>query len=1078
MSHFPLGHQMILASAGSGKTHDLTTRYLTLMAAGVAPERIIALTFSRKAAGEFFSRILSRLARAAGDAQEAAALDRAMREQERWHLSWQGKVGESLRPVLTQESATGLLVELVGRLHLLTLGTMDRFFIRMARSFALELGLGGDFRILDPQMETRTRRRIYDQLFQPTPGMRAAQEEFVAAFQHATQGKEGVSLVKDLDRFIDDYNQYFVEARGEELWGRREVIWKDGGSPRDPGCTLAEAAARTLEFLDSGKHLLTLPQVEALKVYPQEMLVHTPFNVLKKSKPILTKLCEVYPAMQDGSAMVMLARKKVALGVPLCALLLDVVDAHNFGEFEAGRIQVQGIWSVLNQYDQQYDSMVRRQGQLSFSDVQQLLSGDLAESEDAGTFAISRELLEFRLDAQFDHWMLDEFQDTNGRQWGILENLINEVLQDDGGERTFFAVGDSKQSIHMWRGSDPDLMMRLLQRYESHISTVSKAVSWRCAPAVLSLVNALLGNRSALESLLPAGTVAKAWDFEEHKPAPVSENLLGFSEVMVVPKREGAAGEDDDLQVIAERILEIQPLRRGLTCAVLVLTNTQALEVAEYLREATGCSVACETDASVTDSDAACMGLLDLLRLAAHPGNSFARRHLEMSPWKSVAVRLLGVEADAIAKAAIWIGEELSRGGVAAVVRTWVESLSEVVPELPDYSRERLNDLTSLALDFDAEGTRDLDEYITLAEEKTMRESVSADSIQVLTAFKAKGLEWDIVFVAGLDSQKMAGGFESSAVSYTAERKIEWITRIPIKDLALLNPAMRTLDAHRRAWRWRQNLCLLYVILTRAKRSSHVVLKARPERSDSLRLDTLILDLLGDASVEPVEMASFEVERVWCHGEQDWFMQHPLSAEVADEAGETNPTPSASVDMAPRIPKSRPSASIVEMDFSLERQRSLRWGDAVHAVLARILRMKNPDEAWWRGLTSALPTDIQHDVVRQLRWSLEQPAIAQLFEPPKSPRVELWLERPFDLVLGGQHVSGVFDRVEVHRGKNGAAMEARIYDFKTDKVCESIVYRNQLKQYARAVSLLLDLPDEKISASLVWVATGKVEGIV
>ena len=46
----PLGHLMILASAGSGKTYALTNRFVQLLARGVPPERIIALTFTRKAA--------------------------------------------------------------------------------------------------------------------------------------------------------------------------------------------------------------------------------------------------------------------------------------------------------------------------------------------------------------------------------------------------------------------------------------------------------------------------------------------------------------------------------------------------------------------------------------------------------------------------------------------------------------------------------------------------------------------------------------------------------------------------------------------------------------------------------------------------------------------------------------------------------------------------------------------------------------------------------------------------------------------------------------------------------------------
>ena len=67
-------HRMILASAGSGKTHALTTRFAALLAAGASPDRIAALTFTRKAAGEFFDEILNALAKAAGSAEDAAKL--------------------------------------------------------------------------------------------------------------------------------------------------------------------------------------------------------------------------------------------------------------------------------------------------------------------------------------------------------------------------------------------------------------------------------------------------------------------------------------------------------------------------------------------------------------------------------------------------------------------------------------------------------------------------------------------------------------------------------------------------------------------------------------------------------------------------------------------------------------------------------------------------------------------------------------------------------------------------------------------------------------------------------------------
>src|SRR5215212_3271468 len=69
-----LAHVMILASAGSGKTYALTNRFVDLLARGSSPERIVALTFTRKAAGEFFDEILHKIAQAANDAGVAAKL--------------------------------------------------------------------------------------------------------------------------------------------------------------------------------------------------------------------------------------------------------------------------------------------------------------------------------------------------------------------------------------------------------------------------------------------------------------------------------------------------------------------------------------------------------------------------------------------------------------------------------------------------------------------------------------------------------------------------------------------------------------------------------------------------------------------------------------------------------------------------------------------------------------------------------------------------------------------------------------------------------------------------------------------
>src|SRR3954465_10083146 len=110
----PLRHIMILASAGPGKTYALTNRFVELLARGAPPERIVALTFTRKAAGEFFDEILNKLARAARDASYAQKLAK--------HLEI---------PSLLPKDFLRMLRTVVDAMHRLRLGTLDGFFAKI-----------------------------------------------------------------------------------------------------------------------------------------------------------------------------------------------------------------------------------------------------------------------------------------------------------------------------------------------------------------------------------------------------------------------------------------------------------------------------------------------------------------------------------------------------------------------------------------------------------------------------------------------------------------------------------------------------------------------------------------------------------------------------------------------------------------------------------------------------------------------------------------------------------------------------------------------------------------------------------
>src|SRR5438105_1461110 len=115
---------LIRASAGTGKTFVLSHRFIALLAAGESPRRILATTFTRKAAGEIQARVLQRLAGAAmGDPRVLKELaDNGTGQIDR------AKAGELLRRIARE-------------LSLLNICTLDSFFMRVARGFGLELGL-------------------------------------------------------------------------------------------------------------------------------------------------------------------------------------------------------------------------------------------------------------------------------------------------------------------------------------------------------------------------------------------------------------------------------------------------------------------------------------------------------------------------------------------------------------------------------------------------------------------------------------------------------------------------------------------------------------------------------------------------------------------------------------------------------------------------------------------------------------------------------------------------------------------------------------------------------------------------
>src|SRR5438105_3836355 len=164
--HPAFDHLVIRASAGSGKTHQLTNRYLSLLAAGIEPDAILATTFTRKAAGEILDRVLERLARAAGNASQAKELATQIQAKK-----------------YSQPEFVALLRHMVQSLHRVRIGTLDSFYIALAGSFSFELGLPAGWTICEETEDDILQRDALERLLEQQP------DDIVSLFPLLSKGE-------------------------------------------------------------------------------------------------------------------------------------------------------------------------------------------------------------------------------------------------------------------------------------------------------------------------------------------------------------------------------------------------------------------------------------------------------------------------------------------------------------------------------------------------------------------------------------------------------------------------------------------------------------------------------------------------------------------------------------------------------------------------------------------------------------------------------------------------------------------------------------------------------------------------
>jgi len=1023
---------LIVANAGSGKTHRLVTRCIQLLQRGAKPEHILALTFTRAAAAEFLQKLFERLAHASADARKLGDLQKELVDC----------------PAIDAAGCLQLLRQLIDALPRLSMGTLDQYFGRIVRAFPFELGLSREMELLDDADKEENQTRALEELF--ARGTDQGLDEFVEILRQQSRNRADQSALNALSTAVTSLQEKFIETPVERGWGNARVIWP-ASCDILKATDIPTAVARFRSCL-----AITNPQLsDAAKATLESWLElagrhRPPLRMNDKLKSFLKKLSDeglgtaksALPYFPVGSARVLLPPDMKDARDQLFNAIVKV-------ELESRLVSSQALYNLLEIYELIYDRTVRQAGRVTFTDLIILLAANQQH--------IRHQSIEYRLDGRYNHWLLDEFQDTSRLQWRVLEPLADEVICDNSGTRSFFYVGDTKQSIYGWRGGDFELFEQVRAHYAADrnhsIAREELSESWRSDKQIINAVNCVfdpvqLRHPDQADFKFPAASI-EHWErgWVEHRArAEAAEGFVQFRLLDPADDDETEAeGEDAGQAALDQAVLEIlreaDPVGRGIQCAIIVRTRVMLEHYVALLRsQENPIPVAAEGRINPCLKSPEGLALLALAKCLATPADLISRQQFLSSPLGFLA-------GEHYSKFHFEALHSFARDGISATFSRWIRTATG--KSLIDPTG--VEPFLEATADYDAQrkSGEDVRGLVDFIEYRAQQDSETPGVVRVMTTHFSKGLGMDMVILPELGGKNISEFRDSSGITLHRNDKgaVEWGISLPPEKICAKDETLMEARERIRARQTYENLCVLYVAMTRAKHALYALhVRGRKNRNFGLWLERTFPG--GDATNRDCRSL----------GEANWYRSFApkKSAGPVIKGHDIRMRAASAAQAAPSAHDGREMAASLVIEGAAARQ----LGTEVHEMLAQIEWLGDlPDYQRFRPDAA--------DLVKTFLASEH----AAFMKKPREP-VLLWREKSFDVEIEGRTVTGIFDRVHITLDAQQRPVHASIFDFKTDANPADLDsrYAAQLATYAKAATILLGLEMPQVTTRIIPVS--------
>jgi len=454
---------------------------------------------------------------------------------------------------------------------------------------------------------------------------------------------------------------------------------------------------------------------------------------------------------------------------------------------------LKNLFDIFNDFKSFKEQFNKKSNSLEFSDITNITYKLLSQS-------IDKDFLYFRLDSTYNHILIDEFQDTSTLQYKILSHLIDEILSGDPELfKTFFYVGDTKQSIYRFRGGTKELFDYVAQKYSPQLCVELLDTNYRSGQNVVKFVNDIFLN-------LP--------NYEYDKQY-VKSDKIGYVSVVKTLNDKDIFYEDIKNQVQYLLKHGVNPSN----IAILTYTNGDVLAIYEYLKkEIPNINIVTELTSKLINQP----NVKTLINLVKY----------------------------------LYFKEDLYKANFNALIgKDYLEDINITV----DFNQHILQILKILAYHYDivnsdiirffeiSQSYNTIVDFIyNIDKDDTSVSNETNDGLQILTIFKSKGLEFDSVIVCDRITKK---NYDKSALLFEYDNidlnKIYYKRKNRENLDKFYNNALKK----EKQLQISDELNILYVALTRAKYNMIVIKKEKQS----------VFDLLGDLDIK--SFGTVEVEK-------------------------------------------------------------------------------------------------------------------------------------------------------------------------------------------------------------------------